>query len=287
MAADTPVLPYSDIAKKPNDLLSRDFFHAAPASVEVKTKADNGVTFNVKGKSSPKDNSVSGSFDVRYSDPKSNIALTQSWSTANVVDVKVELPEFIPKLKTDVKTSFVPTSGTTGFKVDLRYRQPLFTTFVFADIVNRFNFISNFSFGKAGTVAGGQVAYDVKQGRVTNYAAAIGYNAPAYSIALTAAEKLTAVSAAYYHKATPSVEVGGKATWDWTSTQQVNFEFATKYTIDTASSAKAKVNNAGVVALSYLLALHKGVKVGLGISVDTQRLNEPAHKAGVQFTFEN
>jgi hypothetical protein len=38
---------------------------------------------------------------------------------------------------------------------------------------------------------------------------------------------------------------------------------------------------------SYTQALRPGVKVNLGASVDTTRLNENAHKLGLSFTLEN
>ncbi|KAK9469863.1 eukaryotic porin/Tom40 [Lipomyces arxii] len=280
------VVAYSDIAKKPNDLLNRDFFHLAPASLDVKTKADNGVTFTARGKSSPKDGSISGALEAKYTDAKSNIALTQSWSTNNTIDTKFELPPYIPNLKTDVATSFVPSSGATGAKLNLTYKQPLFMSRAFVDLLKGPTFTTDFSFGKAGIVAGGEVAYDVPGGRVTNYAAGIGYGAGNFAVALTAAKKLSIISAAYYTKPTPAVEVGAKATLDSKSTAQVALEVGAKYTIDSTSSAKVKISNTGLVSLSYLQSLTKGVKVGFGAAVDTQRLAEPAHKLGFSFSFE-
>lgn len=41
------------------------------------------------------------------------------------------------------------------------------------------------------------------------------------------------------------------------------------------------------LCISYTQALRPGVKVNLGASVDTTRLNENAHKLGLSFTLEN
>jgi hypothetical protein len=46
---------------------------------------------------------------------------------------------------------------------------------------------------------------------------------------------------------------------------------------------KAKINNAGILALAYTQALRPGVKASFGLALDTQKLNEvsptgPAHK---------
>ncbi|KAL5342538.1 eukaryotic porin/Tom40 [Aspergillus crustosus] len=58
---------FSDISKAANDLLNKDFYHSAAASLEVKSKAPNGVTFNVKGKSAH-EGSIAGSLEAKYVD---------------------------------------------------------------------------------------------------------------------------------------------------------------------------------------------------------------------------
>ncbi|PYH83427.1 outer mitochondrial membrane protein porin [Aspergillus uvarum CBS 121591] len=58
---------FSDIAKAANDLLNKDFYHASAASLEVKSKAPNGVTFNVKGKSAH-EGPIAGSLEAKYVD---------------------------------------------------------------------------------------------------------------------------------------------------------------------------------------------------------------------------
>jgi voltage-dependent anion channel protein 2 len=81
--------------------------------------------------------------------------------------------------------------------------------------------------------------------------------------------------------------------------------------LDSAAFVKAKINNAGILALGkaflcrfwlcaaihdisclgYTQALRPGVKASFGLALDTQRLSEaspsgPAHKVGAQFVFE-
>jgi len=46
----------------------------------------------------------------------------------------------------------------------------------------------------------------------------------------------------------------------------------------TRLSYQAKVNDRGIAAFAYNVLLRPGVKVGLGLSVDTQNLKENAHK---------
>jgi voltage-dependent anion channel protein 2 len=77
--------------------------------------------------------------------------------------------------------------------------------------------------------------------------------------------------------------------------------------LDSAAFVKAKINNAGILALGtrsslqlfylanldagYTQALRPGVKASFGLALDTQKLNEaaptgPAHKVGASFVFE-
>ncbi|KGQ00881.1 hypothetical protein PAAG_12424 [Paracoccidioides lutzii Pb01] len=58
---------FSDIAKAANDLLNKDFYHTSAANLEVKSKAPNGVTFHVKGKSAH-EGPISGSLESKYVD---------------------------------------------------------------------------------------------------------------------------------------------------------------------------------------------------------------------------
>ncbi|KAI9371562.1 eukaryotic porin/Tom40 [Aspergillus egyptiacus] len=66
---------FSDIAKAANDLLNKDFYHSSAAALEVKSKAPNGVTFNVKGKSAH-EGPIAGSLEAKYVDsPTGNAPL--------------------------------------------------------------------------------------------------------------------------------------------------------------------------------------------------------------------
>ena len=49
---------------------------------------------------------------------------------------------------------------------------------------------------------------------------------------------------------------------------------------------QAKINDRGIAALAYNVKLGTGTTLGLGASLDTQNLNQAAHKVGASFTFE-
>lgn len=85
----------------------------------------------------------------------------------------------------------------------------------------------------------------------------------------------------------PDVEAGGRAVWDRKSANAtVAIEVGTKYILDKDAFLKAKINNAGVLGLGYTQSLREGIKLSLGGSFDTARLNENAHKLGFSLTLE-
>ncbi|KAI9798324.1 MAG: Mitochondrial porin [Piccolia ochrophora] len=321
---------FSDIAKASNDLLNKDFYHATAASLEVKSKAPNGVSFNVKGKSAH-EGPISGQVEAKYADKPSGTAfrrlslnvthplashhsnekwlhrvsiqpsraallmcyqragltLTQTWTTVNSLDTKVELENSIAKgLKAEVLTNFLPSSKAKGAKLNFYFKQPNFHARAFFDLLKGPVANVDAVVGHEGFLAGAEAGYDVQKAAITRYSAAVGFTAPEYSAAVTATNNLTVFAASYYHKVNPMVEAGAKASWDSKSSNNVGLEVASKYRLDPTSFAKAKINDRGIAALAYNVMLRPGVTLGLGASFDTQNLNEAAHKVGASFTFE-
>ncbi|CAO1600842.1 MAG: hypothetical protein LQ349_005639 [Xanthoria aureola] len=280
-----PPPAFSDVAKASNDLINRDFYHIAAANLEVKSKAPNGVIFNVKGKSSH-EGSTTGSIEGKYVNAPSGLTVTQAWTTTNVLNTKVELDNQIAKgMKAEVAADFVPSSKDVGAKLNLTFKQPNFHARAFFDLMKGPTANIDAVLGREGFLVGAEAGYDVQKAAITRYAAAVGYSVPQYSAAITASNNLSVFSAAYYHKVNSEVEAGAKATWDSKGSNNVGLEVAGKWRRDPTSFAKAKVNDRGIASLAYNILLRSGVTVGAGISLDTQKLNESAHKVGTHFEF--
>jgi voltage-dependent anion channel protein 2 len=75
-------------------------------------------------------------------------------------------------------------------------------------------FIADTVLGHDGFLVGGEAAYNVTEGKVTRFAAAVGYSAPEYAVTLHGLNNLNHFSASYYHKVSPDVEAGAKAIYD-------------------------------------------------------------------------
>ncbi|KAI9789712.1 MAG: Mitochondrial porin [Peltula sp. TS41687] len=282
----TPVPSFSDVAKPANDLLNKDFYHTTATSLEVKSKASNGVTFNVKGKSAH-DGHIGGEIDAKYTDPLSGLTITQAWTTMNFLDTKIELENSLAKgLKAELLGHFVPTTQALGAKVNLFFKQPNFHARAFFDLLRGPTANLDLVLGHEGFLAGAEAGYDVQKAAITRYSAAVGYHTPEYTAAITSTNNLSVFSASYYHRVNSQVEAGARATWDSKNSNTVGLEIASKYRLDPASFAKAKINDRGIAALAYNVLLRPGVTLGLGASFDTQNLHEAAHKVGASLTFE-
>ncbi|EPS44907.1 hypothetical protein H072_1095 [Dactylellina haptotyla CBS 200.50] len=278
---------FSDIAKPSLDLLNKDFYHTAAATLEVKSKAPNGVAFTVKGKSDHKSGAINGQIEAKYTDKPTGLTLTQAWTTFNALDTKVELDNTIANgLKAEVLTQFLPAAKNTGAKLNLHFRQPNFHGRAFFDLLKGPTFNGDLTVGHEGFLVGAEVGYDVTSAKITRYSAGLGYSISEYTAAITASNNFSIFSASYYHKVNAQVEAGAKASWDAKGTSAVGLEVGTKYKLDSLAFVKAKINNTGIAALAYNQVLRPGVTIGLGVSIDTQRLNESAHKFGASFTLE-
>lgn len=279
-------VPFSDISKPVNDLLTKDFYHTAAAALEVKSKAPNGVNFTAKGRSAH-EGPITGSLEGKYSDKASGLTLTQTWTTANSLDTKIELEDNLTKgLKAEILTNYLPAKQSYGGKLNLYYKQPSVNTRLFTDLFKGPIATFDATVGHEGWVVGAEGGYDVGKAAITRYALAAGYSQSTYAASITATNNLSVFSAAYYHKVNTEVEAGAKATWDSNAGSNVGMEVATKYKLDPSSFAKAKINDKGIAALAYNVKLSTGVTLGVGASVDTQNFKESAHKVGASFTFE-
>ncbi|KAL3424448.1 outer mitochondrial membrane protein porin [Phlyctema vagabunda] len=218
---------------------------------------------------------------------RAGLTITQSWNTVNALDSKIELNDAIAKgLKAEVLASFLPNTQAKGAKFNLHFKQSNFHGRAFFDLLKGPTANVDAVIGQDGFLAGASAGYDVQKAAITSYAAAIGYSAPQYTAAITAANNLSVFSASYYHKVNSQVEAGAKATWDSKSGNAVGLEVASKYRLDPLSFAKIKLNDRGVAAVSYNVLLRPGVTLGLGASFDTQKLDQATHKIGTSFTFD-
>jgi len=280
------------LGKSSNDLLNKDYYiHGT--NIEVKTKTPSNVTFKVQGSNDPKSEHIHGDIEAKYVDPKNGFTVTQAWTTANVLKTNFELENQIAKgLKFEVNNALHPEKGTKHTLLSTIYKQPGLHSRAFLDVFKGPVFTADTVFGRDGFLLGAEGTYNVTEGRITRYAAALGYSAPEYAVTVHGLGNLSTFAASYYHRVSRDVEAGAKAIYDSKAPSgNVSLEVGAKAYLDTSSFIKAKVNSVGTLVLGYTQALRPGVKFSAGLALDTQRLNDaslagPAHKVGASFVFE-
>jgi len=293
MALPQPVPPsWKDLGKSSNDLLQKDYPFTG-AFLEVKTKTPSDVTFKVAGNRDNKTDAISGELEAKYANRKYGLTLTQAWTTSNVLRSVLEVENQIAKgLKVDVSTALQPDKNTKSAVINAAYKQSGIHTRAALDLLKGPTFTTDGVIGRDGFLVGAEAAYNVTEGNITRYAVAAGYNAPEYALTIHGLNNFNTFSASYYHRVSGDVEAGAKAVYDFKATHGgVGIEVGTKAFLDSSSFVKAKINNAGVIALGYSQALRPGVRASFGLALDTQKLNEtqttgPTHKVGLNLVFD-
>jgi voltage-dependent anion channel protein 2 len=293
MSLPQPVPPsWKDLGKSSNDLLGKDY-HFSGTSLEVKTATASDVSFKVDGTRDSKSSFVAGNLEGKYTNKYHGLTFTQAWSTSNVLRTQIELENQIAKgLKIDATTLLNPDKNSKSVTFASAFKQPGLHARANLDVFNGPTLTTDAVVGHDGFLLGAEASYNVTEGSITKYSAAAGFSAPDYAVTLQGLSNFRTFAASYYHRVSPDVEAGAKAIYDAKATSPaVALEVGTKFYLDSAAFVKAKINNAGILALGYTQALRPGVKASFGLAIDTQRLNDagvagPAHKVGSQFVFE-
>ncbi|KAJ3209157.1 Mitochondrial porin [Dinochytrium kinnereticum] len=277
---------FSDIGKSTNDLLGKDF-PVGSAKLEVNTTTANGIKFTVVGNKDNKTGHIASELKTKYVDKSRGLTITESWTTSNVLGAQVEIQDTIAKgVKLDLQASILPASDQKNAKAGFEFKQANIFTRTSLDLFKGPTLHGDAVIGSDGFLLGGDVAYNVSDARITRYNAAFGYVAPEYSVALHSLNMFGTFSASYFHKINKEVEAGAKATWNRATNSAVAIEVGTKYTLDRDAFLKAKIDNSGRLGLGYTQVLRPGIKLSLGGSFDTNRLQENVHKVGLSIVFE-
>ncbi|KAH9080580.1 hypothetical protein EDB83DRAFT_2340211, partial [Lactarius deliciosus] len=185
-------------------------------------------------------------------DKAHGIAFTQAWSTSNALCTQIELENLIAKglkLKSDTTILHPEKSAKVGASQRrLQTAWPslpccprrlrgscLLSTLLLPTgppilySTQGPTFTADTVLGRDGFFVGAEASYNVTEGRVTKYSAAVGFSVPEYAVTLHSSPHFGTFVASHYHRVSPDVEAGAKAVYDVKATSPgVALEVGTK-----------------------------------------------------------
>lgn len=176
--------------------------------------------------------------------PKPGITVTQGWTTAALLDTKVEFAQLLSQpVKAEFQNLWNPNApNSAAQKLNFTFKQSNLHARAFLDhsASGNINALIDAVVGHEGFAVGAEAGYDVSKAAITRYSAGAAYIAPAFTASITASQNLSVIAAAYYQKVNANVEAGAKATYDLQGGKNVGLELASKYRLDPLSFAKVR-----------------------------------------------
>lgn len=176
------------------------------------------------------------------------VTITQAWTTASLLDTKVELNDVLaPGAKIDLVNLWNPSKANSAAqKINFAFKNPNVHSRAFinyAQSSGNIDAVIDVVAGNEGFLVGGEAAYDVSKAAITRYGLGLGYSAPGYTASITSAQNLNIIAATFYQKVNNAVEVGAKAGYDVQAKKASGLELASKYKLDPLSFAKVCLNH--------------------------------------------
>lgn len=178
--------------------------------------------------------------------PYKGVTITQAWSTASLLDTKVELQDSVaPGVKIDLQNLWNPAKPESAAqKLNFAFKNPNIHSRAFVNYATAkgaIDAVVDVTAGHEGFLVGGEAGYDVQKAAVTKYSLGIGYQTLTYNASITSTQNLSVIAASYYQKVNSAVEVGAKAGYDVQAQKASGLELASKYKLDPLSFAKVSI----------------------------------------------
>mmetsp|Transcript_58999 Transcript_58999/g.97541 ORF Transcript_58999/g.97541 Transcript_58999/m.97541 type:complete len:287 (+) Transcript_58999:60-920(+) len=274
--------PFKDIGKACTDLLSKDY-KVGKNTVEIKSKAANGVTFTPLATKSG--DSISGSLAMKYGFP-GGITTEATMNSSGVLSATTEVAGLAKGLTVslDCETTTKGNALFSSGKATVDYKQDVFTAKAVYDYYKGAASAAA-SAAYAALTVGASADYNVSKSALTKYAAAGQYAASDFTIAAKLSEALgkpdgKVFEGSYFHTVSKAMQVGTEIKKPASS--EVSLGFGCAYQLDKSTAVKGKVDTDGILSGSYKQKLSSISTLTLAAAVDTVNLTESSkHKFGL------
>lgn len=276
---------FKDIGKTCSDLLGKDF-DTGKNKLEVKTKTSNGVEFTPKATLSG--NNVSGSLVAKYAFA-GGMSTEATVNTKGVLETNLEAVDSIVKgltLNLDCATTEPGKEGPlSSGKLTAEFKQDSFNCKASYDYFKS-KAAASFAAGKGSVTLGGSVDYSAAKAAMTNYAAAMQFDQPDFTLMAKLSEAVgdgQEYTGSYFHKVSSAMQVGTEL--NKKHNKDIALSFGCAYKMDKDTSVKGKVDADGNLSASYKQKISSLTTLTLSAAVDTLNLADSAnHKFGLALT---
>ncbi|KAJ4709338.1 Outer mitochondrial membrane protein porin [Melia azedarach] len=231
--------PFSDIGKKANDLLNKDYNFDHKFTLSLPNTTGLGLT----AAGLKKDGIFIGDINSVYK--SGNTIVDVKVDTYSNVSTKVTMVDILPSTKAAL--SFRIPDHKSG-KLDLQYlhHHAAFNSSIGLNPTPLLELSA--TIGSKDLVLGGEVGFDTASASFTKYNAGFGLNKPDFSAALLLADKGQALKASYVHAVDPFTSVGAEMTHRF-STYQNSFTIGSAHAVDPLTVVKTRFSDTGKVAM--------------------------------------
>lgn len=271
---------YADLNKQVNDIFSKGYFFNL-FKLDLKTRAANGVNFNVVGEHNTDTTRTFGTLETKYVVPEYGLTFLEKWNTDNLLKCEITADDQLAQgFKLVFDASLAPNTGKktadlrTAFTHDKAHIETNIGFDAAGPILNGAVVV-----GHQGWLAGYQYVYSTTKAALTKNNFAIGFRAKDFSL-LANMNDGNELGGSVYQRLNDRLETGVQLAWT-AGTNQTRFALASKYQLDAFTALAAKVNNMCQVGISLQQVLRPGVKLTLSALFEARNLNAGGHKVGL------
>ncbi|XP_078577915.1 non-selective voltage-gated ion channel VDAC2-like isoform X2 [Branchiostoma floridae x Branchiostoma japonicum] len=283
MSATPP--SYGDLGKSARDTFGKGYGFGF-VKLDCKTTTSSGVEFSTSGTSNNETGKVGGELETKYKWKDYGLTFTEKWNTDNTLASEIKIEDQIAKgLSLTFDTKFSPSTGKKSGQIKTAYKMDYLNVGADVDLDFAGPTIHGAAvLGYEGWLAGYQMSFDTAKSKLTRSNFALGYKTGDFQLH-TNVNDGTEFGGSIYQKVNNNLETGVNLAWT-AGSNNTRFGLAAKYTIDSKSSFRAKVNNSSQIGLGYTQEVRPGVKVTLSTLLDGKNFNQGGHKLGLGLDLE-
>lgn len=261
---------FPDEKEDPFYKLLNDDFDAAKSATKltIKTKTDNGTKIKVEGKVLQDNKGTDGAFEVKYK-TKGGIELKEKWSTSNTFEAEVKASDLLCKGSEVVVKAKLPINkgiGAMDKSVKLTFGQDHWS------VQGEFDTKTITARGAVSWkqwLFGAQVEVDtdLKPG---NHTLVVRNDPDANSVATIYVENFDKVTGNWLQKLNKEITYGVEGSYTHSAKANAStFELVGKYTVDSSTSMKLKVNVMSKLAnVSFKQKINSGTSYNASATID-------------------